>query len=62
MSERGFLRMIGKCDRRLLAFRKQLTDTSYNKQARDWANVMIYRLENIREFLIKRLELSKTKN
>ena len=62
MSERGFLIMIAKCDSRLNAFRKSLTDQSYNQQAKDWAYVMISRLENIREFLIKRYELSKTKN
>lgn len=61
MSERGFLKMIGKCDMRINAFRKSLTDTSYNQQAKDWAYVMISRLENIREFLIKRYELSKIK-
>ena len=62
MIERGFLRMIGKCDKRLNAFKKSLTDDSYNKQAKDWAKNMISRLEAIQEFLIKRYELSKTKN
>ena len=60
MSERGFLRMICKCDKRLLAFKKSLNDDSYNEQAKDWAKIMILRLEAIREFLIVRYELSKT--
>jgi hypothetical protein len=60
MSERGYLRMIAKCDKRLFAFRKSLTDNSYNEQAKDWARNMIFRLEAIREFLFKRYELSKS--
>ena len=60
MSERGFLRMIGKCDKRILAFKKSLTDSSYNEQAKDWAKIMILRLEAVREFLMRRYELSKT--
>lgn len=60
MSERGFLRMIGKCDYRLLAFRKSLLDPSYNGQARMWAYEMISRLEAVRGFLMKRYELAKT--
>jgi len=60
MSDRGFLRMISKCDKRLLAFKKSLNDESYNEQAKDWARKMILRLEAIREFLFKRYELSKT--
>lgn len=60
MSERGFLKMIGKCDKRLLAFKKSLNDESYNEQAKEWVRNMILRLEAIREFLIVRYELSKT--
>ena len=60
MSERGYLRMLGKCDKRILSFKKSLNDDSYNEQAKDWAKIMILRLEAIREFLIVRYELSKT--
>lgn len=56
MSDKKFLRMIGKCDSRILAFQKSLSDSSYNQQAKDWAYIMIDRLSAIRGFLIKRYE------
>jgi len=56
MSERGYLRMIGKCDKRILSFKKSLNDDSYNEQAKAWSRIMIDRLEAVRGFLIQRYE------
>jgi len=49
-------KLIKECDKRLLSFNSILKDSSYTKPAKRWAKEYIDRLENIKNFLIKRHE------
>ena len=49
-------KLIKECEKRLLSFNRILEDSSYTKPAKRWAKEYIDRLENIKNFLIKRHE------